>query len=100
MDRSDLIKKLKSDNPNALDYIIELLVDVHLKSPEWIKNEARRLQREDLKGGKYKKKVEPVAKQTIFQNVEVEINSEADIVVEHEQQEIPEDDTILRSDPA
>ena len=82
MSRADLISQMKTLHPNAMDYIIELLVDVHLKNPDWIKAEAKRLQREDMKGGKYRKKVaEPAPKQTIFTNVAVEDTYEAPAIV-------------------
>jgi len=77
MSRAELISQMKALHPNAMDYIIELLVDVHLKNPDWIKAEAKRLQREDMKGGKYKKVIEPTQKQTIFSNVSVEDTYEA-----------------------
>ena len=81
MSRAQLISQMKTLHPNAMDYIIELLVDVHLKNPDWIKAEAKRLQREDMKGGKYKKDVEPAPKQTIFTNVAVEDTYEAPPIV-------------------
>ena len=74
MERADLIKKLKDMHPHAMDYVIELLVDVHLKDPEWTRKEAKRLQREDMKGGKHKRVVEKAPTQFLYPNVEVVVD--------------------------
>jgi protein required for attachment to host cells len=80
--RNDIIARLKEDNPNAMDYVIELLTDVYMKDPDWIKNEARRLQREAKAVSK--KPVEAPEKQTTYANVVIEAAPEtcADVTVE------------------
>jgi len=77
MDRASLISQLQNEHPGCLPMVIETLVDVYLKNPEWIKQEARKLQREDLKGDKYKKKQAETVRQSIFPSVIVE-ESEAE----------------------
>ena len=67
--RQEIINMLKSESPGTPDMMIETIVDVYMRDPEWIKNKVRDMQREDKKGRKH---VEPEPKQAIFYSVDVE----------------------------
>jgi hypothetical protein len=69
--RDALISQMKAEHPLIVDNVIELLVDVWMKNPDWIKGEARRLQRED-KAVKKASAAPREVKQAVFPCVVVE----------------------------
>ena len=71
MTRAEIIRRLREEHPTALEYVIETLTDVFLADPEWVKQEARRMQRE-AKAVKKPAAVADVERQSLFTNVSVE----------------------------